>query len=83
MAVPEYPDDVDMLAYVGCYTTADRSGRGEGITAYGMDAHSGAWQPLGLVAKVANPSFLAVRPDQTALYCVHGGELSEVSAFAI
>jgi 6-phosphogluconolactonase (cycloisomerase 2 family) len=73
----------EMIVYVGCYTTPDRSGRGEGITAYRMDADSGDWQSLGLVAEVANPSYLALHPDRKVLYCVHGGELSDVSGFAI
>jgi 6-phosphogluconolactonase (cycloisomerase 2 family) len=73
----------EMIAYVGCYTTPDRSGRGEGITAYRMDTESGEWQALGVVAKIPNPSFLALHPLQPFLYCVHGGELSDVSGFAI
>ena len=73
----------DLIVYVGCYTTPDRSGHGEGISASRMDADSGDWQPLGIVARVANPSYLALHPDRPVLYCVHGGEMSEVSAFAI
>jgi 6-phosphogluconolactonase (cycloisomerase 2 family) len=72
-----------MIVYVGCYTTPDRSGHGRGISAYRMDADSGDWLPLGLVAEVANPSYLALHPEHTVLYCVHGGELSDVSAFTI
>ncbi|MBV9578924.1 MAG: lactonase family protein [Chloroflexi bacterium] len=72
----------ELIVYVGCYTTPDRSGRGEGISAYRMDADSGVWQPLGIVASVANPSYLALHPRQPVLYCVHGGEMSDVSAFA-
>src|SRR5438552_2532741 len=72
-----------MIVYVGCYTTPDRSGRGEGISAYRMDTDSGAWQALGVVARVANPSYLAVPSNRNLLYCVHGGEMSEVSGFAI
>jgi 6-phosphogluconolactonase (cycloisomerase 2 family) len=71
------------IAYVGCYTTPDRSGRGKGIAAYRMDADSGDWQPLGLVAEVANPSYLTLHPNHTVLYCVHGGELSDISGFTI
>jgi 6-phosphogluconolactonase len=72
-----------LIVYVGCYTTADRNGRGEGISAYRMDQDSGEWQGLGLVARVANPSFLALHPNGRFVYCVHGGNLSDVSAFAI
>ena len=48
-----------------------------------MDPVSGEWQALGIVARATNPSYLALHPDRRVLYCVHGGELSEVSAFAI
>jgi 6-phosphogluconolactonase (cycloisomerase 2 family) len=73
----------NMIVYVGCYTTPDRSGRGEGITAYRMDADSGDWQPLGVVASVPNPSYLGVHSSGPYLYCVHGGLLSDLSAFEI
>ena len=53
----------EMLVYVGCYTTSDRSGRGEGIAAFRMDTDSGDWQPLGTVARVANPSYLKLHPN--------------------
>lgn len=72
-----------MIVYVGCYTTPDRNGHGEGIAAYRMDPPSGEWHPLGLKARIANPSFLAVHPNGRNLYSVHGGELSDVSAFAM
>jgi 6-phosphogluconolactonase (cycloisomerase 2 family) len=73
-----------MYAYVGCYTTPDRDGRGEGIGVYQVDPQSGAWTQVQLVGEVANPSFLAIHPEQHTLYCVHGGnDHSEVSAFAI
>src|SRR6266699_2263138 len=76
-------NDRELLVFVGCYTTADRKGRGEGITAYRMKRDSGEWQAPEVVAKVANPSFLAVHPNGRFLYCVHGGAMSEVSAFGI
>jgi 6-phosphogluconolactonase len=74
---------VSITVYVGCYTTPDRAGRGEGISAFRMDEHSGAWTPLGLAARTANPSFLISHPTRPVVYCVHGGMMSEVSAFAI
>ena len=73
----------ELTVYVGCYTTPNRNGRGEGISAYRMDKDSGEWRPLGVVAKAPNPSFLALHPGGQVLYCVHGGNLSEVSAFRI
>lgn len=72
-----------MFTYVGCYTTPDRAGMGEGIQVYRMDDHSGAWAHVQLLTGVANPSFLALDPTQRFLYCVHGGnDFSAVSAFA-
>lgn len=72
-----------MFAYVGCYTTEDRGGRGEGIAIYRMDDQSGAWTHAETVTGIPNPSFLTLAPDQRFLYCVHGGnDFSAVSAFA-
>jgi 6-phosphogluconolactonase len=73
-----------MFAYVGCYTTPDRKGRGEGITVYRMDAATGAWEQAHLITGIDNPSFLTVDSRQRFLYCVHGGNnFRAVSAFAI
>ncbi|MFN8525990.1 MAG: lactonase family protein [Chloroflexota bacterium] len=73
-----------MFAYVGCYTTPDRDGRGKGIVAYRMDPASGAWSEPRLVAEVGNPSFLTTDSRRRFLYTVHGGDtFSEVSAFRI
>ncbi len=73
-----------MFAYVGCYTTPDRDGRGDGINVYRMDAASGDWEHVQLLGDVANPSFLALDARRRCLYCVHGGDdFGEVSAFAI
>ena len=35
-----------MFAYVGCYTTPDRGGRGAGIGIYRVDQESGDWTPM-------------------------------------
>jgi 6-phosphogluconolactonase len=73
-----------MFAYVGCYTTPDRDGRGDGINVYRMDSDSGEWTHVQILGDVPNPSFLAVDTQQRCLYCVHGGDtFSQVSAFAI
>ncbi len=73
-----------MFAYVGCYTTPDRAGTGEGINVYRTDDRSGAWAHVQLLSGIANPSFLALDPAQRFLYCVHGGnDFSAVSAFAV
>lgn len=76
-------DNGELVVFVGCYTTPDRGGRGEGITAYRVDGATGAWQPLGLVARTDNPSFLALHPNGRIVYAVHGGNLSDVSAYSI
>jgi 6-phosphogluconolactonase (cycloisomerase 2 family) len=73
-----------MFAYVGCYTTPDRQGSGEGIAIYRVDPTSGDWTHLQTITDVPNPSFLTLHPERHTLYCVHGGnDHSEVSAFAI
>ena len=72
-----------MFAYVGCYTTPDRGGRGAGIGVYRVDPQSGDWAPVTTHAGIPNPSFLALAPGGRCLYCVHGGnDHSAVSAFA-
>ena len=67
------------IAYVGTYTTKTKS---EGIYAFRYDAASGKLTPLGVAAKTADPSFLAVHPDGKHLYAVNeAGKASMVSAF--
>ena len=73
-----------MYAYVGCYTTPDRDGQGNGINVYEMDPQSGAWTHRHLYDDIGNPSWLTLNPAGTHLYSVHGGNtFSEVSAYAI
>ncbi len=69
-------------AYVGCYSTADRDGNGEGINVYRVDPASGRWSHLQLVDGLENPSFLALDHTQLFLYSVHG-ERRHATAFAI
>ena len=52
-----------MFVYVGCYTTPDRQGRGEGINVYRMNTDSGEWTHVQLLGDVPNPSFLASIPS--------------------
>lgn len=59
------------VAYVGTYT--GKTSRG--IYGFKFDAASGATEPLGCVAEVASPSFLAIHPNGRFLYAV--GETSE------
>ena len=75
---------VAMYAYVGCYTTPDRDGRGNGINVYEMDPQSGAWTHVQLLDGIGNPSWLTVDQSQQHLYSVHGGNgFTQVSAYAI
>jgi len=63
-----------VFAYVGCFTTAQRYARGEGIHVYRVDLESGKWDHVQLVGDLVNPSFLAMGRDQRFLYSVHGDE---------
>jgi len=66
------------FVYVGTY--------GEGIHAYRYDAGSGKLEPLNLVGKVVNPSFLATDRSYKYLYAaseVEGNTPGAVAGFAI
>ena len=63
-----------MFAYVGSFTTAKRSARGDGIHVYRADPSTGAWTHVQHVGGLTNPSYLALSPDQHCLYAVHGDE---------
>ncbi|MBI3836988.1 MAG: lactonase family protein [Planctomycetia bacterium] len=73
------------LVYVGTYTGE----KSQGIYAYRLDLASGKCKPLGLVAEVKSPSFLAVHPNRRFLYSINeindfdGKPTGGVSAFAI
>ena len=56
----------EYFAYIGTYT----KGNSEGIYAYRFDAASGHLSPLGAVAKIREPSFLAIHPNSRFLYAV-------------
>ena len=71
-----------LFVYVGCYSTADREGTGEGISVYRLDSASGQWVQVQLVTDLENPSFLALDRSQRFLYSVHGGR-TYATAFAI
>lgn len=79
------PENERFVAYLGTYT-----GRGSrGIYAARFDAGTGAVTPLGCVAEMENPSFLALHPNGRFLYAVgetgqfRGQRAGVVSAFAI
>jgi 6-phosphogluconolactonase len=73
------------LVYVGTFT----GGESRGIYAFRFDAGSGVVTPLGLVAEIANPAFLAIHPNQKYLYAAseianyEGKHEGAVAAFAI
>jgi 6-phosphogluconolactonase (cycloisomerase 2 family) len=71
-----------LFAYVGCYTTPERNGRGKGINVYRVDPRSGAFKHQQLLDGLENPSFLAVDRTGRFLYSVHG-DRSDVTAYAI
>jgi 6-phosphogluconolactonase (cycloisomerase 2 family) len=70
-----------MFAYVGCYTSKERNGHGEGIGVYRIDAKSGEWTPEQ-VFKAANPSWLTADRQRRCLYTAHG-DGTEAMAFSM
>jgi 6-phosphogluconolactonase len=71
-----------LYAYVGCYTTAERNARGDGIHVYRIDRQTGVWTHLQRVGDLVNPSFLVMAADQRHLYSVHGDE-TYATAFSV
>ena len=71
-----------LFAYVGCYTTPDRKGRGNGINVYKVDRRTGVFTHVQRVGGLENPSFLAIDRAGRHLYSVHG-DRSEATSFAI
>ncbi|HKV15756.1 MAG TPA: lactonase family protein [Reyranella sp.] len=71
-----------LFAYVGCYTTPERKGRGNGINVYKVDRRTGAFTHVQRVNRLENPSFLAIDRNGRHLYSVHG-DRSEATSFAI
>jgi 6-phosphogluconolactonase (cycloisomerase 2 family) len=71
-----------VYAYVGCYTTARRYARGDGIHVYRVEPETGAWTHVQRVGDLVNPSFLVLRRDQRYLYAVHGDE-SYATSFSV
>jgi 6-phosphogluconolactonase len=73
---------MSLFAFVGCYTTPEREGQGNGINVYRVDRRSGAFKHVQLLDGLENPSFLAVDKPGRFLYSVHG-DRSEVTTYAI
>ena len=73
---------VPRFAYVGCYTSKERNGQGDGISVYHVDPGTGNWTQLQLLNDIANPSFLTLDERERFLYAARGdGE--EASAYQI
>src|ERR1700704_4281306 len=68
------PVGAAVYAYVGCFTTAQRNGRGDGIHVCRVDPETGAWSHIQRLGNLVNPSFLVLGRDQRFLYSVHGDE---------
>ena len=70
-----------LLAYVGCYTTPKRNGRGKGINVYRVGG-DGAWMHEQLAPARDNPSFLHMDAQRNRLYSIHG-DGGEISTYAV
>jgi 6-phosphogluconolactonase len=70
------------IALVGCYTTAERHARGDGIHVYRVHPETGEWTHLQRLAELVNPSFLVLSRDQKFLYSAHGDE-TYVTSFQV
>ncbi len=71
-----------MFAYVGCYTTPDRDGRGDGIHVYRLNDGGDIWTEIQNIGGLENPSLFTLRRDSSVLYSVHGGR-NVMSAFSV
>ncbi len=70
------------LAFVGCFTTARRRARGQGIDIYRAKGGLENWTHLGRVDGLDNPSFLVTDPRRAVLYTVQG-DGAAATAFAV
>ncbi|MGD0472833.1 MAG: lactonase family protein [Candidatus Velthaea sp.] len=70
------------FVYVGSYTSADRNGRGSGISVFRAEAVGLPWTHLQTLATIDNPSLLRTASKGRMLYAVHGGRTT-ISAFAV
>jgi 6-phosphogluconolactonase len=70
------------FAYVGCYTSKDRNGTGEGISVHRIDPASGAFTQVQVLKEIVNPSWLTLDRQSRFLYSAHG-DGTEVVAYAI
>ncbi len=63
-----------LYAYVGCYTTELRHGRGAGIHVYRVHPETGELTHVQLLDGLVNPSFLIANPAANFVYSVHGDQ---------
>ncbi len=63
-----------VFAYAGCFTTAKRKGRGDGIHVYKIDSRTGIWSQTQVLGGLVNPSYVTVGPGGKILYSSHGDE---------
>lgn len=82
IAGPVAGKDSRTYAYVGCFTTEQRHGRGDGIHVYRIDSVTGSWTHIQRLGDLVNPSFLITSHDRRFLYSAHGDEHS-ATAFSI
>lgn len=76
------PAPRDYIAYVGCRTTKERQGRGDGIGVFRVDGATGALTPIDQLRGIANPSYLAFDRTGRLLFTVHA-DLDTVSSYRI
>src|ERR1700679_2724981 len=74
----------EYFVYIGTYTRSTS----KGIYGFRFSPSTGKMTPLGLVAPIPSPSYLAVHPNQRFIYATNEREYEEkmgnkVSAFAI
>ncbi len=75
-------DAAPRFAYVGSFATSTRGAHGDGLSVYSIDAASGRWTRVQLLAGEVNPGYLALHPRRPVLYSVHP-VANQVSAFAV
>jgi 6-phosphogluconolactonase len=83
--MPSHLTAQEYIVYIGTYTNQTS----KGIYAYRFNPATGNATPLGLVAEEANPTYLAVHPNQNFLYAVsevneyEGRQSGAIAAYSI
>jgi 6-phosphogluconolactonase (cycloisomerase 2 family) len=80
-AAAESKPAAPLLAYIGCFTSAQRKAHSKGISVYRIDP-AGVWTLVQTLETLPNPQFIAFDRTQRFLYSVHG-DGTEVSSYAI